>query len=106
MEKYGIRDFRIDCPDEKSWMFKLLKDKYKHNDLCSCGKKILDSYYYEDTKRFLHINSIDNFGSVLKRGIKGTYIKVSKKYLQNYVDEFVFRFNNKYLNLIHPSYSA
>ena len=27
--------------------------------------------------------------------MKGTYIHVSKKYLQRYVDEFVFRFNTR-----------
>lgn len=36
---------------------------------------------------------MENAWSVFKRAIKGTYIHVNKKYLQRYVDEFVFRFN-------------
>ena len=40
-------------------------------------------------------NRIENAWSVFKRAIKGTYIHVSKKYLQRYVDEFVFRFNTR-----------
>lgn len=40
-------------------------------------------------------NRIENAWSVFKRGIKGSYIKVSRKNLQAYVDEFVFRFNNR-----------
>ena len=40
-------------------------------------------------------NGIENAWSVFKRTIKGTYIHVSKKYLQRYVDEFVFRFNTR-----------
>lgn len=30
-----------------------------------------------------------------KRGVKGTFIKLSKKWMQSYVNEFTFRQNNK-----------
>ena len=40
-------------------------------------------------------NSIENVWSHFKRTIFGTYYKVSKKHLQRYVDEFVFRFNTR-----------
>lgn len=40
-------------------------------------------------------NGIENVWSHFKRMIFGTYYKVSKKYLQRYVDEFVFRFNTR-----------
>lgn len=40
-------------------------------------------------------NRIENFWSVFKRTIKGSYVSVSRKYLQLYVNETVFRFNNK-----------
>ncbi len=35
------------------------------------------------------------YGSQLKRTIKGTHIKVSKKHLQKYVDEVVFRYSHR-----------
>ena len=40
-------------------------------------------------------NKIENAWSHLKRTIFGTYYKVSKKHMQKYVDEFVFRFNTR-----------
>ena len=44
-------------------------------------------------------NSIEGFWSILKRGIIGVYHKVSKRHLQKYVDEFVFRYNQRLLPL-------
>lgn len=40
-------------------------------------------------------NRIENFWSVLKRTINGSYIRVSPKYLQLYVNECAFRYNNR-----------
>jgi predicted RNA-binding Zn-ribbon protein involved in translation (DUF1610 family) len=43
----------------------------------------------------VHTAHIDNFWSLLKRGVVGTYHNVSKKYLPLYLNEFAFRFNNR-----------
>jgi transposase-like protein len=43
----------------------------------------------------VHTSTIDSFWSMIKRGIFGTFHKVSKKYLQFYVYEFQFRYNNR-----------
>jgi len=42
-----------------------------------------------------HTNTLEGFWSLLKRGIVGIYHFVSRKHLQNYVDEFVFRYNTR-----------
>jgi hypothetical protein len=40
-------------------------------------------------------NAVENFWSLLKRAVKGTYISVEPFHLGRYVDEQVFRFNER-----------
>jgi transposase-like protein len=46
----------------------------------------------------VHTNTIEGFWSIVKRGIIGTFHKVSPKYLPLYVAEFQFRYNNRMNN--------
>ena len=43
----------------------------------------------------VHTNGIENFWSLLKRGINGTYVAVEPFHLFRYVDEQAFRFNTR-----------
>jgi transposase-like protein len=43
----------------------------------------------------LNTNSIESFWAIVKRGIIGQYHSVSDEYLQNYIDEFCFKYNNR-----------
>lgn len=43
----------------------------------------------------VHTNGIENFWSLLKRSVKGTYVSVDAEHLTRYVDEQAFRFNNR-----------
>jgi len=42
-----------------------------------------------------HTNSIENFWSLFKRGLVGSFHKVSDKHLDRYLDEFTYRFSNR-----------
>lgn len=42
-----------------------------------------------------HTNTIENFWSVLKRGINGIYHQVSEKHLERYLNEFASRYNSR-----------
>jgi transposase-like protein len=43
----------------------------------------------------VHVNGMENFWSLLKRGLAGTYVAVEPFHLFRYLDEQVFRFNNR-----------
>lgn len=46
----------------------------------------------------VHTNGLENFWSLLKRGIRGTYVSVEPFHLFRYLDEQVFRYNNRKMN--------
>ncbi len=50
---------------------------------------------YVDGK--VHTNGVENFWSLLKRGLKGTYVSVEPYHLFRYLDEQSFRYNNRTL---------
>ena len=44
---------------------------------------------------FWHTNTVENYFSILKRGMTGTYHHVSQKHLKRYLGEFDFRYNER-----------
>ncbi len=63
-----------------------LSEEYKH--------QVID-HALEYVRENVHTNGLENFWSLLKRGINGTYISVEPFHLFRYVDEQAFRFNNR-----------
>src|SRR5439155_19485160 len=63
-----------------------LKDGYVHKVI-----NHLEGYVKEN----VHTNGIENFWSLLKRGLGGTYVSVEPFHLFRYVDEQAFRYNNR-----------
>jgi transposase-like protein len=68
-------------------------DSYKKLDSQYVHKVIDHAECY--AKGNIHTNGLENFWSLLKRGIKGTYVSVEPFHLFRYLDEQVFRFNNR-----------
>jgi transposase-like protein len=64
-----------------------LGDEYPHG--------MVDHHTKKYVVGALHTNTIEGFWSLIKRGVMGSYHKVSKKYLPLYVAEFQFRYNNR-----------
>jgi transposase-like protein len=56
--------------------------------------KVIDhAVQYVDGR--VHTNGLENFWSLLKRGINGTYVSVEPFHLFRYLDEQTFRYNNR-----------
>lgn len=75
----------------------MVTDAYR--SYSSVGKKrkhvvVKDDGGYVKDKQF-HTQNIENFWSLLKRGIIGIYHYTSPKHLQRYCDEFAYRYNTR-----------
>lgn len=66
--------------------YKGLSEEYQHGIIDHAVK-------YVDGR--VHTNGLENFWSLLKRGLSGTYVAVEPFHLFRYLDEQVFRFNNR-----------
>lgn len=71
---------------DKLRSYERLADEYIHNviDHAECY-----------AKGHVHTNGLENFWSLLKRGIRGTYVNVEPFHLFRYLDEQAFRFNER-----------
>ena len=50
----------------------------------------------------IHTNGMENYWSLLKRTIKGTYVSIEPFHLFRYLDEQAFRFNRRKLSPTSP----
>lgn len=71
---------------DESRSYKSLRDTYVHEVV-----NHIDTY----VRGRVHTNGLENFWSLLKRGLNGTYVAVEPFHLDRYVDEQSFRFNNR-----------
>ncbi|HUY23787.1 MAG TPA: IS1595 family transposase [Candidatus Saccharimonadales bacterium] len=66
--------------------------------------RVHNTYYHQRVKHSarvyvdgdVHTQTIEGFWSLFKRGLNGVYHSVSTKYLQGYIDEYVFRYNHRF----------
>ncbi len=68
---------------------------YRHLSALGYKHGTVNHRSHEYVRGNVHTANIDNFWSLLKRGILGTYHNVSKAYLPLYLAEFQFRYNNR-----------
>jgi transposase-like protein len=67
---------------------------YRHMPMSDYEHKIVDhTQRYVDGR--VHTNGLENFWSLLKRGLHGTYVSVEPFHLFRYLDEQAFRYNNR-----------
>src|SRR6266852_212628 len=69
---------------DESGVYHKLAEKYAH-------EVVNHLQHYVDGR--VHTNGLENFWSLLKRGLNGTYVSVEPFHLFRYLDEQVFRYN-------------
>lgn len=75
----------------------IMSDEWKaYNGLSLLyGHEVVRHAMKEYVKGAVHTNTLEGFWSLLKRGVIGQYHYVTAKYLNNYINEFCFRYNNR-----------
>jgi hypothetical protein len=68
--------------------YKALNEKFPHSTV--------DHHRKQYVVGAVHTNTIEGFWSIFKRGVVGTFHKMSAKYMPLYVAEFQFRYNNRF----------
>lgn len=71
---------------DELWGYTGLETEYDH--------QVID-HAVEYVKGKVHTNGMENFWSLLKRGLSGTYVSVEPYHLFRYLDEQEFRYNNR-----------
>ena len=70
-----------------------------HNSYQSLAEKRYQHAVIDHAEEYVdgqvHTNGLENFWSLLKRSIKGTYVSVDPIHLFRYVDEQAYRFNER-----------
>ena len=77
----------------------LMTDQYKgYGGMHMVLKHKTINHSFEYVNGDTHTNTIESFWAILKRGIVGQFHKVSIKYLDNYLNEFEYRYNRRKQN--------
>lgn len=84
VREYVLKGAEVHTDELKS--YNGLGDDYTHK-VINHAEKYVDGH--------VHTNGMENFWSVLKRTLKGTYVSVEPFHLFRYLDEQAFRFNER-----------
>lgn len=79
--KYGSKVYTDNAVGYDKLNYRFVHDFVNHAEIYVKGR--------------VHTNGLENFWSLLKRSLKGTYVAVEPFHLFRYVDEQVFRYNNR-----------
>ena len=77
---------------DEATVYHFMHDVWPDHDTVTHSK---DVYSRWENGRHITTNTVEGYFGLLKRGLYGTYHHVGKPYLQQYLNEFEFRFNNR-----------
>jgi len=79
---------------DESWAYRSLKHDYNRETVNHSKREWVKTTFGGNK---ITVNHVENFWSVMKRGLHGIYHQVSYKQLQRYCDEFTYRYNSRHL---------
>jgi len=77
---------------DEATVYHFMHEDFPEHDVVNHKRKEYSRY---DNGRHVTTNTVEGYFSLLKRGIYGTYHHVGIPYLQQYLNEFDFRYNNR-----------
>jgi transposase-like protein len=77
---------------DEAMVYHFMKEEFPNHDVVN--HKAKEYSRYEDG-RHITTNTVEGYFSLLKRGVYGTYHHIGVPYLQQYLNEFDFRYNNR-----------
>lgn len=77
----------IDLYTDGSHIYKWTDKEFKHS--------VINHKIHQWVDGDIHTNTIEGLWSFIQNSITGTYRGISPKYLQHYLDEFIFRYNHR-----------
>jgi hypothetical protein len=98
LSQRGIRGHVLANVEKGSHLYTDTTQQYGKGKLPKVYKHEMINHAREYVRGQVHTNSLENFWSLFKRAIKGTYVSVDPFHLHRYVTEQVHRFNNRELN--------
>ena len=91
---YQVRTNIIDNVEKGSKIYSDALRSYRNLPVDGFEHEFID-HTEEYVRGAVHTNGLENFWSLFKRALKGTYVSVEPFHLQAYVDEQCFRFNER-----------
>jgi transposase-like protein len=85
-EILGTIEFGSKVFTDQAVTYTSLRDQYIHETV---------NHAVQYVNGQVHTNSLENFWSLMKRNLQGTYVAVEPFHLDRYLDEQMFRFNNR-----------
>jgi transposase-like protein len=77
---------------DENVVYHFIHDDFPNHDVVTHAKKEYSRY---ENGRHITTNTVEGYFGLLKRGIYGTYHHIGVPYLQQYLNEFDFRYNNR-----------
>jgi hypothetical protein len=75
---------------DEAAVYHFMREEFPQHDVITHAKKEYSRY---ENGRHITTNTVEGYFGLIKRGIYGTYHHIGRGYMQQYLNEFDFRYN-------------